>query len=308
MIYIKGLDGYTDDARTAVTLGKFDGLHRGHQMLINQIRMYAKEHNVKSVVVAFDMAPLHQKLNITGRKLVTNDERRYLLEDKVDVLLECPFTDEIHDMKAEDFIRSILVDRLRAEYVVVGNDFRFGHGRQGNAAMLEEWAEQSGFRVEVIAKEKYHGREISSTYLKEVLPEDDIELANELLGYPYTIIGEVEHGNRIGRTLGIPTMNLRPGDGKMLPPFGVYECQVCLDEVWHNGICNIGVKPTIADHNSVSIECHLFEYEGDAYGKEIQVRLFHKERGEKKFSGVSELKAEMQRNIASGKEFFKRIK
>jgi len=304
MHYIKGIEGYTDSAGTAVTLGKFDGLHRGHQKLIDRIRLYAGQDQVRSVVVAFDMEPLHQKLGITGQKVITNSERRYLLEDKVDVLLECPFTEDFYNMKAEDFIRRILQERLHARYIVVGEEYRFGDGRRGDAAMLQEWARQGAFQVDVIEKERYHDRKISSTYIKEVLPGGNMELVNRLLGYPYTVIGEVVHGNRIGRTLGIPTMNLRPDVNKMLPAYGVYECQVRLEGVWHDGICNIGVKPTVGDNNGVTIECHLFAYTSDAYGKEIEVRIFHKERGERKFSDVSELKAEMHRNICSGKEYF----
>jgi len=307
MRYIKAMEAYADSCNTAVTMGKFDGLHRGHQMLIDRIRAYADKHQVKSVVVAFDMEPLHQKMGLTGQKVITNAERRYLLEDQVDVLLECPFTEEIYGMEANAFIRSILLERLHAKYIAVGEDFHFGHGRQGDAALLKEWEKRGAFRVDIVKKERYHDREISSTYIKEVLPDGEMELVNQLLGYPYTIIGEVVHGNRIGRTLGIPTMNLRPDSNKLLPAFGVYHCQVRLEGIWHNGICNIGIKPTVGDHNSISIECHLFSYQGNAYGKEIEVRIFHKERGERKFTDIAELKAQMQQDIQSGIEFFNLI-
>lgn len=304
MRYIKGLDAYTDEVKTAVTLGKFDGLHRGHQMLVEEIRAYSKKENIQSVVVAFDMKPLHDMLGVPERKVMTNTERKHFLGSKVDVLLECPFTEKIYGMEAVDFIQKILIDKLHAQYVVVGDDFRFGHGRLGDAFMLKEWEAKGAFKVNVIPKKQYHEREISSTYLKEVLPEGKMELVNKLLGYPYTMVGTVIHGNRIGRTLGIPTMNLKPDENKLLPPYGVYECQVYLEEVWHEGICNIGVKPTVGSENEVSVECHLFDYEGNAYGKEIEVRLYHQERGEQKFDGVDKLKEQMIIDIAKGKKYF----
>jgi len=304
MQYLKGIEYYLDSHATAVTLGKFDGLHKGHQKLITQIQEYAGNRDVKSVLVAFDMTPLQEKLGITKQKIMTNAERKYLLDGQVDYLIQCPFTRDICDMEAERFILEILVGRLHARYVVVGEDFRFGHGRQGDAAMLKAYEAKGRFQVVTVPKERYQERGISSTYVKEVLPTGDMELVQALLGYPYTIIGNVVHGNRIGKTLGIPTMNLRAAKNKLLPAFGVYFCQVRLEEQWHNGICNIGIKPTVKKENPVSIECHLFDYQEDAYGKEIEVRIYHRKRGEIKFPDVSALKEQMQKDIAKGREYF----
>lgn len=304
MQYLKGIDFYSDSSATAVTLGKFDGLHKGHQKLITKIQEYARDDDVKSILVAFDMTPLQEKLGITKHKIMTNAERKYLLDGEVDYLIQCPFTRDICDMEAERFILEILVGRLHARYVVVGEDFRFGHDRQGDAAMLKAYEAKGLFQVAAVPKERYQEREISSTYVKEVLSTGNMELVQALLGYPYTIVGDVVHGNRIGRTLGIPTMNLSAAENKLLPTFGVYFCQVRLEGQWHNGICNIGIKPTVKKENQVSIECHLFDYQGDAYGKEIEVRIYHMERGEIKFPDVSALKEQMQKNIAKGRDYF----
>lgn len=304
MQYVKGIGSYHDSSRTAVTLGKFDGLHRGHHKLINRIQEHAAGGEVKSVVVAFDMRVLEKKRGTVKPKVMTNEERAHLLEDEVDYLIECPFTEDISMMEANDFIEEILVKRLRAKYIVIGADFRFGHNRQGDAMMLKEYEKRSDFKVEIIEKEKFGDRVISSTYVKEVLPTGNMELVRELLGYPYTIVGEVVHGNRIGRTLGIPTMNLTPDKDKLLPPFGVYVCQVKCGGQWHAGICNIGKKPTVGDDERLSIECHLFGYSGDTYGQQIEVRIYRRERGEQKFAGIPELKAQMKKDIEKGKEYF----
>ena len=213
MQYIKGLDAFDGRNHTAVTLGKFDGLHRGHQKLLNRIMKYAQKEDCDSVVCAFDM---------DRDCLMTNEERRAFLEDKVDYLIEIPFTREMMEMEAEKFIDEILHKKLHASHIVVGTDFNFGHEKRGNHQMLEKYAAKYGYTVDVVEKAYYKDREISSTYIRELLLNGNVPLANKLLGYPYEITSVVEHGQHLGRTLGFPTMNLAPQEKKILPKYGVY--------------------------------------------------------------------------------------
>ena len=294
MQYITGIESYRGTARTAVTLGKFDGLHRGHQKLVEKIREYAAD-GCESVLCAFDM---------DRDCIMTNEERRSHLEGKIDWLIRYPFTRELREMEAEDFIGDILSRRLCAAHLVVGTDFSFGHNKRGNAAMLEEYAGKYGYTVDVVEKERYQGRVISSTYIKEALSGGDVELAGTLLGYPYEMSGTVEHGKRLGRTLGFPTMNIEPQGRKILPRFGVYACRVRVDGKWYAGIGNAGIKPTVTDEHKKLLEVFVFGYEGSAYGKEITARFCEFERPETKFASVEELKEHVMGDIRFGEKYF----
>lgn len=294
MQYITEINSYHDSKQTAVTLGKFESLHRGHQKLIDRIKMHAGN-EIKSIVFAFDM---------DKDTLLTNEERRQRLEDQVDCLIECPFTKEIREIEAEDFIHNILVDKLHAVFIVVGTDFRFGHNKRGDAGMLQKYAAQYGYQVEVIEKEKYKGREISSTYISQLLKEGDARTADELLGYSYHISGTVEYGKQLGRTLGFPTMNIAPPPHKSVPRFGVYACNVLIDGAWFHGIGNVGTKPTVSNEKKTLVEVFVFGYQGDAYGKAITVEFCAFERPETKFYTVDELKGQVDQDIQFGIEYF----
>ncbi len=179
MKYIKGIANYKNKNRTAITLGKFDGLHLGHELLVKKVIEHQMQDDVDSVVFAFDMK--------AADRLLTNEEKAARLEGRVDYFVECLFTPEIANIEAEDFIEQILVNQFHAGYIVVGTDFRFGHARRGDVKMLEKYAHKYGYVLEAIEKKRYQGREISSTYIKEELQKGNIELVNELLGYDYGV-------------------------------------------------------------------------------------------------------------------------
>ena len=296
MRYYTDINSYQETEKTAVTLGKFDSLHRGHQKLISRVRDCAEKEKLKSVVFAFDMKK---------ETLLTNKERRQHLEEQVDCMIQCPFTKEIREMEAETFIEKILVNTLHASHIVVGTDFYFGHGKRGDAGMLAELAQKYGYRLDVVEKELYGDREISSTYVREALEEGDAMLANQLLGYPYHMTGIVEHGRQLGRTLGFPTMNIAPKERKIMPRFGVYTCRILVDGMWYHGIGNVGIKPTVTDEPRLLAEVFVFGYKGDAYGKEIMVEFCSFVRPETKFCSVEELKQQVDRDIQSGKAYFR---
>lgn len=295
MKYITGLGSYHGTKKTAVTMGKFDGLHRGHQKLVDKIRSYASD-ECDSVLCAFDM---HRDA------IMTNRERREHLEGKIDWLIDCPFTETLRNMEAEDFIRDILCAGLNAAHIVVGRDFVFGHNKRGSVEMLERYAPRYGYTVDVVEKERYGDMIISSTYIRDALAQGDVRLAEQLLGYPYELTGPVRHGKQLGRTLGFPTMNVEPEAQKILPRYGVYACRVKIDGEWYNGVGNAGVKPTVTDERRRLFEVYVYGYEGDAYGKEVTVRFCGFERPEVKFGSVEELREQVMKDMQYGIDFFK---
>ncbi len=249
MEYITGIEQYAGIEKTALTLGKFDGLHKGHQKLIDKICAYSGE-NCKSVLCAFDM---HRE------SLMTKQERRSHLEGKIDCLIEYPFTKELREMEAEVFIKNILCEKLHAAHIVVGTDFAFGHEKRGNTEMLKMFSEKGGYTLDVIEKERYDQIVISSTYIRDVLSQGNVTLAAELLGYRYGVTGIVRHGRQLGRTLGFPTMNVEPEEKKILPRFGVYVCRINIDGKWYNGIGNVGVKPTVTEEHKRLVEVFVYD-------------------------------------------------
>lgn len=304
MQYIRGLSQYESDRASAVTFGKFDGLHKGHQKLVRMVQELSGRYEVNSIVCAFDMHPLWEEKGISPQIIMDKRERFLHLDGKVDMLVDCPFTQRFSEMDAEEFVKQIICGLFHAKYVVVGTDFRFGHEKKGDVQLLAEYAADYGYQLFVIEKERYGERIISSTYIKEVLRQGDVETAAELLGYPYAVDGVVEHGKRLGRTLGFPTVNLHwPGE-KLSPPNGVYFSDIRVDGSCYHGISNIGVKPTVSNEKRLLVESYLFDYDGDAYGREIRVEFLKFRRPEQKFENVQVLKEAVDRDIAAGQKFF----
>ncbi|MBR0397391.1 MAG: riboflavin biosynthesis protein RibF [Eubacterium sp.] len=309
MDYIKNLQQYITDVPSVVTLGKFDGVHEGHHLLMDEVRRRGREDGLQTIVFTFDVSP-QNRLGVSHVKsIMTNRERFLCLEEMgLDTLIECPFTKEIQTMEAETFVRNILLEKLHAAAIVVGDDFRFGRGRAGDAAFLRRMADESSgaeaFSVCIIGKKKDQktGREISSTWIREEIQAGNVEAAEELLGRPYFVLGEVVHGRQLGRTLQIPTINQIPPQEKLLPPNGVYFSRTRIEgQVW-NGITNIGTKPTV-DGSQVTAETHLFDCSSDLYGKEARVELLHYHRPERRFGSVEELKTHMEADIRAAQEY-----
>ncbi len=292
---------FTIPESSAITLGKFDGIHKGHQKLMKQI-LAKREQGLKSVVFTFSQMPgtiLYGK----GRTILTKEERRNHLETMgIDYMVECPFVPELIQMEPERFIEELLVKQLHVKYIAVGQDFRFGYNRKGNDSLLKRLAPVYGYEVEVFDKECLEDKVISSTYVRHMLENGEMETVQKLLGYPYYVSGVVVHGHKIGRKLGIPTINLIPDDEKMLPPNGVYLTKTCVGakELW--GITNIGVKPTISGEEVKGIETHLFDFEGNLYDKELVVEFYAFKRPEKRFESLEELKAQLTKDLCWGRE------
>lgn len=303
MEYITDITDFHMTEPTVISLGKFDGLHRGHERLLEYLAMKKKQ-GLRTVIFTFDAPPV-QKLDAKSRikVLTTNEEKqRLFLQRGIDCLIECPFTEELRHMEPEDFVE-MLVKRLQVKGMAVGTDFHFGYNRRGDFRLLQSLAETYGYEVEIVEKVRENGRDISSTYVREEIACGHMEEANRLLGYSYFVQGTVVHGKEIGRTLNIPTLNLLPPEEKLLPPFGVYVTRTIIDGRAYGGITNVGCKPTIAGVNPTGVETHLFDFQEMVYGKEIKVEFLHSVRQEKKFHSLDELKAQMEKDIIFGRKY-----
>ncbi|MBR5337501.1 MAG: bifunctional riboflavin kinase/FAD synthetase [Lachnospiraceae bacterium] len=301
MIYLTDRTDVKIEYETALTLGKFDGIHRGHRKLLSKVMEHSP--GLKTVVFTFDINPTIAVSGSPGTVLTTNEERRSVVERfGIDYLYECPFTEEIRNMEAADFVRKIVND-LNVRYIAVGSDFGFGHNRAGDYRLLQDLADELGYSVEVVDKVMYGDREISSTYIREVIAGGDMVTAQKMLGYPYTVEGTVGYGRQLGRTIGIPTTNVIPIKAKLLPPNGVYVSRVRIDGEEHPGVTNIGVKPTVGDENEKGAETFIFDFDRDVYGHEISIELFYYIRAEKKFLSIADLKAQMEKDISFTREY-----
>lgn len=303
MKYIKNtLDFYIEEP-TVISLGKFDGIHRGHELLMEKLSA-KKEDGLKAVVFTFDIPPKKSVEQIEAKVLTTNEEKVHIFENMgIDYLIECPFTKEIMCMEPEAFIE-MLVTKLHVKCIVAGDDFHFGHNRRGDYHMLQKYAYIYQYEAVIIPKMQEDDRDISSTYVREELMAGNIEKANHLLGYRYFVEGIVAHGNQIGRTIGIPTINQIPEKEKLLPPFGVYLTEVYIDDQRYYGVTNVGCKPTIKGDNPVGVETHLLNFKEDIYEKKVTVEFIKRVREERKFQNVEELKEQMMHDIAYARTYF----
>lgn len=306
MEYISGNKDFKLN-NSAVTLGKFDGLHKGHQKLINKV-VELNEAGYHSVMFTFMYHPCSIFAKNEINLIYTEKEKRLKLsESGLDYMISYPLTKETASMKPEDFIKDILIDKIGAKVIVVGSDFHFGHNRAGDVTLLKELSKKYDYELIVFEKIENNHEIIGSTLIREEILKGNIQLANELLGRPFSIIGEVIHGRKLGRTIGVPTTNLIPEEEKLLPPNGVYASKTILEGKEYEGVTNIGFKPTVGADPMRGVETYLFDFDRDIYGKIVEVQLFEMERGEEKYSSIDELKEQMQKDILYAKEFFKNI-
>ncbi len=289
---------------SVITLGKFDGLHLGHRYLMEAV-VKGKAEGLKSVVFTFDIPP--KAVNGAAYKVLsTKEEKLSIFEDAgIDYLIECPFTEQLRQMMPYDFLK-MLTDRICIKKIAAGTDFRFGYKRSGSYLDLERYADTFSYETVITEKKQYKGRDISSTRIRTCIENGEIEEANRLLGYHYFVRAKVEHGNALGRTLGFPTANLLPPPEKLLPPNGGYCSQILIDGKLYNGISNIGRKPTIKGEYPVGVETNIFDFDGDIYGKTIQVSFLKYLRPEQKFDSVDDLVVQMEADRNTCKEFFEK--
>lgn len=288
--------------QTVVTVGKFDGFHLGHRRLLAEVLNEAKN-GLASCVISFSTTV------DCGRKMIyTKEEQRKLCESMgVDILAEYPLDESLREMTAEQFVSEILCKRLQAKVIVAGEDFRFGKDRAGDVKLLQSLENRYDYRTVIVPKVTDANVRISSTGIRELLGNGNVSEAMERLGSPYVVFGEVLHGKKLGRSLGFPTMNLIPSPEKLLPAYGVYVTKTKVDGQWFDGITNIGLRPTVDSDHRVSVETYLFSYDGDLYGKQVEVHFFSFLRPERKFSDVEQLKSAMQKDVKNAKVYLKNL-
>jgi riboflavin kinase/FMN adenylyltransferase len=280
-----------------VTIGTFDGVHRGHQTILSRLQEIARTVDGESVLLSFFPHPrmvLHPE-DHRVELLSSPDEKALLLSAAgIDHLMIYPFSHEFSRMSAFDYVRDILVTGLNTHTVVVGYDHRFGRNREGNHDTLIEMGEIFGFRVEEIPAKVIDQNNVSSTKIRQALQSGRITEANEYLGYNYSISGKVSHGDKIGRTLGFPTANiLTDYPHKLIPSNGIYAVKVHAGGNSFNGVLNIGVRPTVNSNNRRSVEVYILNFEKEIYDEKISVELLSYLREEKKFGSIDELKQEI---------------
>lgn len=297
---IRGTTDFKIEEGTAVAIGKFDGLHLGHRKLLQEI-LKQKEDGLKAAVFTFDPSPeVFFGMN-PSRELSTNEEKRELFRELgIDILVEFPFNKETAATSPEDFVIDILCGRMNAKFVAAGTDLSFGAKGKGNFALMSSLARHLGFEARKIDKIERNGKVISSTLIRSLVEEGNMEEAAACLGAPYRITGKIVHGRALGRRIGIPTLNQLPPSDKLLPPFGVYYSEVRADGRIFKGMTNIGTKPTVTKESKVTVETYLYNFSGDLYGETAEVGLLTFRRPEKQFSGIDELKSTMEEDIRAG--------
>lgn len=287
-----------------VILGNFDGLHRGHQQLINLGRQIADLHQEELAVFTF-YPQIQQYFDKNFCYLLTEQQKnRGFQKLKVDWIESMPFTEEIATLSPEAFVENILVKKLHARHAVVGFNFSFGYKGAGNPQLLRELGARYGIEVTVMEPCYADGEVVSSSAIRKYLQAGDIEKANALLGYAYSIEGPVVRGNEIGRTIGFPTANILPAKGILLPAKGVYAARTWVEGQCYDGILNIGMRPTIAHSIGLNIEVNLFDFDRDIYGQVIRSEVHYFLRPETKFDGLDGLKAQLEKDKQHTEKLF----
>jgi riboflavin kinase/FMN adenylyltransferase len=289
---------------SCVSIGSFDGVHPGHQKLIAELIASAAGYNVPAVVLTFFPHPAVVLKQIeTPYYLSTPEEKAELFSALgVDVLITVPFSRELAAMTAGEFME-LLISHTGIKELVVGPGFTLGKNRSGTVDSLSEMGKERGFSVKSISPETLSGEILSSSYIRMLIEQGDVQAASKALGRPYEVRGKVVNGDGRGRTIGFPTANLESWPQKMLPAIGVYRCLTTLDGKEYLSVGNVGYRPTFTDNTKkIFVEIHLLDFKSDLYGRELQVKFTHRLRGEVKFSSFEELVHQIHCDIETARE------
>jgi riboflavin kinase/FMN adenylyltransferase len=302
----------TDNAEiarpTVLTLGVFDGLHLGHQLIMRTVVERARATGSVPTVLTFDPHPraiLHPES--APPLLQTFDQKIEAFGVMgIEQTIVVQFNREFAQIRAEDFLRDVVRERLHAREVYLGRGFAFGYNREGNIALLRRVSERLGFHADEVPEVRLHGQRISSSGIRALLSEGRVNLARRMLGRPYGVEGRVVRGQERGRTLGFPTANLRP-QNRVIPSHGVYVTATLIEGVWMRSVTNVGLRPTFeTDTVEPSVETFVINWSGDLYGDVVRVRFLHRLREERKFASVDELKKQIERDRQRATEYFER--
>lgn len=299
------LAGYTMKEKTIYALGFFDGVHLGHQALLRACRALAKDTGVRAGAVTFSSSPEALISGEAPRLINTVEDRRRLLETYgMETVLELPFDRALMTMPWQAFIR-MLRDRHAAAGFVCGRDFRFGHLGRGNADLLRQLCREQGLPCVVVEDQILDDVRISSTHIRRLLEEGNMEAAVRFLGHPHILSGQVVSGRQLGRSIGVPTANLQLPQGAVCPRLGVYAAMAAVDGQRYPAVTNIGTRPTVGGHH-ITVEPWILNFSGDLYGRILTLELHRFLRPERKFDSLEEMKAEIQKNAGETLEFFRK--
>ena len=299
----------TDNAEiarpTVVTLGVFDGLHLGHQLIMQTVVQRARTIGAVPTVITFEPHPralLHPES--APPLLQTFDQKIEALGVLgIEQTIVIRFDKDFAQTRAEDFLRDVIVDRLHAKEVYLGRGFAFGHGREGNIDLLRTVSQSLGFFADEVAEVRLRRRRVSSSRIRELLQQGQVNVARRMLGRPYGVEGRVVRGAERGVTLGFPTANLHP-QNRVIPRNGVYVTATLIDGQWRRSVTNIGTRPTFGSDNETSVETFVMNWSGDLYGDVVRVRFLHRLRPERKFNSLDELKFQIKSDVARAQKYF----
>ena len=293
-------------AASAVTIGNFDGVHRGHQQVISQLQRVARSASLPTVVIIFEPQPIEYFAPDKAPKRLARFREKiaYLKAQQIDYLLCLRFNQELASQSAENFVQRILVDGLNTKHLVIGDDFHFGKNRQGNFQFLQQHSARFGFIVDETETLVIDGERVSSTRIRQCIQQDDFDKAAELLGRPYSLSGRIAHGKKLGRKLGYPTINIKMGD-KTLIVKGIFAVIVKgIDNRLLQGVASIGTRPTVNGVDTI-LEVYILDFDQDVYGYSVEVEFLYKIRNEEKFDSLAELTTWIAQDTEKAKAFFK---
>lgn len=294
MQYVCGESNIQIPKNSVVALGNFDGVHRGHQKLLETALQKAKQMELLTIALSFYPHPT-MVLGKSPKPLVMSrrDRKNKMTEMGMDVFIEYPFTKDFANISPRTFFEEILMKQLKAKVIVVGSNYYFGKDKEGDTYFLKMMGELHGIDVCILDTVEEDGQVISSTHIRQLIQKGDMKKAEALLGHPYTIIGSVVHGRKLGRTIGFPTINIIADPDRVYPPNGVYATLVKVYNKYFLGITNIGYNPTVGGKQKM-VETHLFDFSEDIYGEEVEIMFYHHIRPEEKFSGIEALSEQIR--------------
>lgn len=307
MQLLRGLNHLESLAQGCVlTIGNFDGLHLGHQNVLNRLAQTAQEHQLPSVALIFEPQPLEYFLadHAPARLTRLREKAIQFAKSPVDMVLVLPFNRSLADIDAEQFISDILVNKLKVRHLVIGDDFHFGKARRGNFALLQSKGLQYGFSVENSPSFEVNGLRVSSTLIRDALLEGQLDQAKALLGRDYSVCGRVAHGDKRGRQLGFPTANIEMRR-KNIAMSGVFAVTLSgLDNKLYQGVANLGTRPTIDGQSRAVLETHLFDFKDTIYGRYVEVHFKARIRDEMRFSSLDALQHQIEQDVVTAKHYF----
>ena len=310
MQLIRGLHNLTQPIpASVVTIGNFDGIHLGHQHVLEQLKSAAVERQLSSIVIIFEPQPIEFFAPDKAPKRLARFREKldYLKSKQIDYLLCLKFDRALAELYAEDFVKAILINRLNTQHLVIGDDFRFGKNRSGNFQFLLDAGQKLGFSVQNTDTLLIDGARVSSTRIRDCIRRDDFDQAAKLLGRPYTLSGKIAHGKKLGRELGFPTINIKMGD-KTLIVKGIFAVSVKgIDNRVLPGVASIGTRPTVNGVDTI-LEVFILDFDQDVYGYSVDVEFLHKIRDEEKFDSLEELGLHIEKDTVKARQYFKQLK